>query len=311
MLGIPPVTSDCNPLDRPIGESDPRLIRWIAAGLLLAIALQERPALAQVETPDFFRQRCFGCHTIGGGRLQGPDLKNVVQSAGARGKDREWLIGFMLDPSGVIDSGDRYANELLREAKGVRMTPIPGLTRDRAEKLLDLIEEESKKEKSQFQGVKLITRPFNDADRARGRELFIGSEKLENGGVACISCHSMHDMPALGGGRLGPDLTRVIDRLKNRKTLGAWLAAPGTPTMAPLFAKDHPLTAEEIHALSAYFVASAKQSESDPSAGRVSFLLLGLLVAAGMVFGLDAIWRRRFHAVRQPLVEAESLRGHS
>lgn len=301
------MTSDRRFTDRQIGESAPRLMRGIAAGLLLAIFLPARAALAQVETPDFFKQRCFGCHTIGGGKLQGPDLKDVTKR-----KDRVWLIEFMLEPAGKLDDkSDAYAQKILQEANNVRMSPIPGLTRDRAGKLLDLIEEESKKEKSQFQGMQLITRPFNDADRAMGRELFVGIATLENGGVACIACHSMHDMPALGGGRLGPDLTRIIDRLKNRKTLGAWLAAPGTPTMAPIFAKDHPLTAEEIHALSAYFVASAQQSESDASVGRVSFLFLGLLVATGMVFGLDVIWKRRFHAVRKPLVKTESLRGRS
>jgi len=31
------------------------------------------------EAADFFRQNCISCHTVGGGRLTGPDLKNVTQ----------------------------------------------------------------------------------------------------------------------------------------------------------------------------------------------------------------------------------------
>src|SRR6266498_1794214 len=31
------------------------------------------------EAADFFRQNCVSCHTVGGGRLTGPDLKNITQ----------------------------------------------------------------------------------------------------------------------------------------------------------------------------------------------------------------------------------------
>jgi mono/diheme cytochrome c family protein len=286
-----------------IRPATPRLVqsRWFAfAVACVAASFSAVPATAQEDTADFFKSRCYGCHTIGGGRLQGPDLKNVTQR-----KDREWLLGFMTDPPGVIASGDPYATKLVEEARNIRMPAIAGMTRERAERLLDLIDEESKKAKSRFEGVKLITRPFTAADADEGRELFLGRKRLENGGTACISCHSMHDLPALGGGRLGPELTRVFDKYKDRKTLGTWLAAGGTATMQPVF-KDHPLTPEEIHSLSAYFSASAGESTSDPAPSRVSFLLLGLFVSAALVFGMDAVWKRRFHAVRKPLVESET-----
>ncbi len=55
---------------------------------------------------------------------------------------------------------------------------------------------------------------------------FLAQQRLEAGGAACISCHSMHDVAALGGGRLGPDLTNVYERLEGRKALSAWLVAP-------------------------------------------------------------------------------------
>ena len=72
----------------------------------------------------------------------------------------------------------------------------------------------------------------------------------------------MCDAPALGGGRLGPDLTNVYERLKGRAALSAWLMAPGTETMQPIF-KNHPLSAEEIHALVAYF----ESTTAEPSGG--------------------------------------------
>ena len=274
------------------------LALWISA--LLGAA----PVQAQ-DTEDYFRQNCISCHTIGGGRLTGPDLKDVTKR-----KDREWLAKFILNPRDMIDSGDPYAKEILEAARNVPMPTPQGITKDRVEKLLDLIEEESALEESQFKGVQVSTDPFTDADRALGREIFMGPHRLENGGAACISCHSTFDVPSLGGGQLGPDLTNIFERQEGRASLSAWLGAPGTNTMKPIF-KDHPLTFEEIHALVAYFESTTSERPADTAAGRVTFLLTGLVGAVLGIFILDAVWKQRFQSVRRSLVEANTSRGES
>jgi mono/diheme cytochrome c family protein len=282
---------------RGVGRAAGRLL----VGCLAALALP--PHAAAQDTPDYFRQNCTSCHTIGGGRLTGPDLKDVSQR-----QRRDWLVNFLLNPKAVLDSGDPYAQKIFEESRRVPMPAPPGMTRERAEKLLDLIDAESKLPQSQFKGQVISTAPFTPADVEAGRALFTGGTRLANRGTACIACHAMHDLPALGGGLLGPDLTNVYDRLKGRASLSAWLVAPGTETMQPVF-KTHPLTAEEIHALVAYFEDAARNRPADPTAGRVTFLLLGLGGAAGLMFAFDGLWKWRFHAVRRPLVEAASKRG--
>ena len=274
---------------------------WLMPLALAWLAFFPPAAVWSQDTPDYFRQNCMNCHTIGGGRLTGPDLKNVSER-----KDREWLIGFMMDPKSYIDRGDPYAIKIFEESRKVPMPVLPGMTRERCENLLDLIEAESQLEESQFKGLQISDKPFTAADRSLGRDIFVGKQPLEAGGAACISCHSMHDIAALGGGRLGPDLTNIYERLKGRKALSAWLVAPGTETMQPIF-KKHPMSGDEIHALAAYFEASAGESPAQPASSRVAFLLTGLLGAAALVFGFDAIWKRRFHSVRQPLVDATSI----
>ena len=262
------------------------------------------PAHGQ-DTPDYFRQNCISCHTIGGGRLTGPDLKDVTKR-----QNREWLTNYLLNPRAVIDSGDPYAKRIFEEARNVPMPTPPGITPERATKLLDLIEAESLLEKSQFKGLQVSTAPFTDADRAQGRKIYLGTQRLAAGGSACISCHRMCDAPALGGGRLGPDLTNVFERLKGRAALSAWLMAPGTETMQPIF-KNHPFSAEEIHALVAYFESTTAEPPADSSRGRVTFLLSGLAGAIVGVFFLDAMWKNRFQSVRRSLVEANTSRGES
>ena len=267
-------------------------------GMLLGLLLSfhEGSPLAAQEAAETFRQTCMSCHTIGGGRLVGPDLKDVEQR-----QDRDWLARFILDPKGVLDSGDPYALKLKDEAGGALMPGVPGMTRKQAEALLDLIAAESVLEASQFAGLDLGDEPFTELDIRRGEEIFLGHRALANGAPACIGCHTVGDLPRLGGGTLGPDLSRVYERLQGRKNLASWLLAPATEIMRPVFA-GRALTQEEIVPLVAFFEDSARRRREDPGTSRFLFLLLGLAGAAGGFVLADGLWRRRFRGVRRELV---------
>jgi len=249
------------------------------------------------EAADFFRQNCISCHTVGGGRLTGPDLKNVTQR-----KEREWLIEFLQSPQAMLDKGDPYALKLQQEARGVVMPNINGMSKDRAQALLEMLDAESKLPKSQFAGMQISDRPFTPYDISQGRAIFVGERGLVNVGPSCISCHTVKGNGALGGGRLGPDLTRVYERLQGRKNMAAWLFAPATPTMSTVF-RQHGLKPEEILPLVAFFEDSARLGGQDDSAARLNFFLLGIGGAALGLVGMDAAWKRRFRSVRRTLVE--------
>lgn len=273
---------------------------WQFAGGVLLFALSAVVGRAQ-EAADFFRQNCFSCHTIGGGRLTGPDLKNVAER-----QERDWLVRFMNNPRGVIDSGDPYAQELLRQARGVVMPSIVGMTPGRASSLLDLIEAESPLEESHFKGLQISDRPFGEQDIALGRQVFVGEKRLVNSGPACLSCHTVKGLGGLSGGRLGPDLTRVFERLGGRRNIRAWLMAPPTPTMQPLF-RTHPLDSTEILPLVAFFENSSKQGGEDQSVSILNFFFLGLGGTVIVLAAFDALWKKRFRGVRAALVERNGI----
>jgi cytochrome c2 len=275
-----------------------RLVSFCLTTLIVVAAASTAEA---IDPAKDFKQNCSSCHTIGGGRITGPDLKDVT----AR-KDRAWLVKYVLDPGTMLDSGDAYALKLLEEARNVRMPNIAGMTLERAESLLNLIEAESKLEKSQFAGIQISNRPFTEADINLGSRLFTGRTRLQNGGAACISCHSVGDLGALGGGKLGPDLTKVFERYEDRRKLGTWLSAPATVTMLPTF-REHPMEVEEILPLIAYFQSAATSSEEDTAPRGLVFLLLGMGGAVGAVLLLNRFWRTRFRGVRRSLVEASAL----
>jgi mono/diheme cytochrome c family protein len=274
-----------------------RLPQFVAFGLLPV--LLGSPASAQQDAGAFFKQNCVSCHTIGGGRLTGPDLKDVASQ-----RDRAWLVQFLQSPKAMIDSGDPYAAKLQQDARGVVMPNIAGMNPQQAQALLDLIAAESKLPRSQFAGMQISDRPLTALDVEKGRSIFRGGTQLTGGGPACISCHTIKGLTLLGGGRLGPDLTRVFERLQGRKGLAAWLSSPASPTMAPVF-KEHAIQPEEVLSLIALFEDSAKKGGQDDTTSLLNFFLLGL---GGMVVGLislDALWKQRFRGVRRSLVHKE------
>ncbi|MBM4176955.1 MAG: cytochrome c [Ignavibacteria bacterium] len=280
-----------------VGFQLPSKSLFLTLGLLFMLPAS---SFAQ-ETADFFKLNCSSCHTIGGGRLTGPDLKNITQR-----KDKAWLVNFIQDPKAVIDAGDAYALELLKEYKGTLMPTIPGITKLRAEALLNLIEEESKLEKSQFVGVRLSDRPFTQKDIDVGRNIFMGKAPLVNGGPACFSCHTVHGIGGLGGGTLAPDLTTVFERYEGRKTLEAWLSAPATPTMQSVY-KNQPLDPEEILPIVAFFQYTLQRNPEDTSTARLNFILFGLGGALIVLVLFDVIWNKRFRAVRRPMVLSKKM----
>ncbi|MCP5115906.1 MAG: hypothetical protein GY953_34190, partial [bacterium] len=111
-------------------------------------------------------------------------------------------------------------------------------------------------------------------------------------------------------GRLGPDLSRVYERLQGRQSLGAWLFAPATTTMQPLF-RDYPLESEEILPLIAYLESAALEGGEDDSVAVLNFFFLALGGTALALVVFDAAWRWRFRAVRAPLADSGGKAGNS
>lgn len=118
-------------------------------------------------------------------------------------------------------------------------------------------------------------------DPDSGRRLFIGSTAFDNGGGACASCHEAGDVGHLGGASLGPDLDDSFGNFGGEAGLAAWLAAPASATMQPIF-DNEPLTEPEVADLVA-FLETAPDRERPRSYGDAVLLggIVGLIVLLG------------------------------
>jgi mono/diheme cytochrome c family protein len=102
----------------------PIALYGLAAAALLAAAPAARaqeasgpynPALAGRGKSLFSSKGCNGCHSIGKGRMAGPDLLGVTDR-----RTPEWLKKFVKDPTAMFGS-DSTADALVAEAKGAKM----------------------------------------------------------------------------------------------------------------------------------------------------------------------------------------------
>jgi mono/diheme cytochrome c family protein len=273
------------------------LIPAVWMGLILMASL---PSISAQTAQDYFTTNCSSCHTIGGGPLLGPDLKGLSER-----QNRDWLVPWILDPLGILGSGDAYALELQRASRGAMMTPSPGINEALANQLLDFIDAQSQLEESLFSGAE-ADQPLTPEQAAQGRELFTGAHLPQNGAPACIACHTVSSLGGLGGGRLGPDLTQAYGRLGSRQGLIPWMSAVPSPTMRPIF-QAHPLEEDEIIALVAFLKEETEKDGPPNQAAVVNFLLFGVAGAVVLLAVFDRIWNRRFTGVRRLLTKGRQI----
>jgi mono/diheme cytochrome c family protein len=253
-----------------------------------------------IEGKEIYQANCAACHTIGeGSKRAGPNLKGVNTR-----REAEWLKRWIMEPDIMLAEGDPIALELKEKYNNIPM-PNFGITEEQAENVLAYIAFESgeeafpQPEPAQSEAMTQAAAAKVEGDQAIGRALFTGEQSLANGGTHCISCHTTSDMGGLGGGSLGPDLTKLYSRYGGEMGLVPVLLSLPFPTMQGIFSK-HPLIESEAAHLTAYFAQTDKLEEK-PS---MDYVISGISVFGFIILYIliHLIWRKRLTGVRKPLV---------
>ena len=285
-------------------------ILFAAAALVCALlSFDRRPVQAQAAAPapapaaggklagyDSFKSICSPCHTIGGGKLLGPDLKGLKE----RVPSRDWAIAFVRDPKSQNDDYAKKVRGEFNDLMTAQGKPQGTLDDAAIADIIDFI----------FAGGPGLTqktlRKANTADIEIGRMIFTGEQRLQNGAPACVSCHSIAGIGGLGGGTLAsnvgsqfPDLTNAFNRNGGEAGVRAALAAPQFLVMKQVFA-DKPMTEDEVIALTADLGDAARKTQPDQRSDY--FIIYGLVGAIVLLLAFDYIWIKRFTNVRKTLV---------
>lgn len=262
-------------------------MKFIIVAFSIMLLLLSSSSLQSQSGEETFKLKCSPCHTLGKGKLVGPDLAGVTKRL-----EEAWLLKFIKSSQTVINGGDEYAKQKFEEFNKVVM-PDAGLNDTEIKTLLTYIES---------QGGTAITqttvstiRPLSEAtpnNVENGKKLFSGELRLVNGGASCVSCHNVPDVTILGGGNLALDLTNAYTRL-NEAGLTNMIQTQPFPVMKQAFI-NNAITDEEVFYLSAYLKFVDEVNKNAQQTNHPKDLLYsgigGLFVLLILFTGL---WRNR------------------
>ncbi len=106
--------------------------------LLFTLSVTAQTAASVTQGQDLFKANCMACHSIGKGKMVGPDLKNVHQK-----RNEAWLLKWIKSSKNLIGSGDADAVAIYEEFNKTPMTEFTSLTDDQIKSLISYIGMES------------------------------------------------------------------------------------------------------------------------------------------------------------------------
>jgi mono/diheme cytochrome c family protein len=288
-----------------------RSARLLFTGIVVALFLisHSQNGWSQDSGEQVFNTTCFACHTIGGGRLVGPDLAGVHER-----RSQEWLENFVKSSQSMIDAGDAEAVALFEEYSSLPM-PDSVESEEQIAQVLHYIKAISLGAAMSSQASTSAPlpaeepvppkAPASEKDILAGQELFQGALRLVNGGPACNACHEVRNDAVIGGGILATELTTVFSRMGGAGVTAILGRAP-FPVMQAAY-EDHSLTEYEVTALVAFLeYADSEQYNQLPRDYGLGLFASGV-VGAGVLFGLFGfIWRgRKVGSVNQSIYDRQ------
>lgn len=273
-------------------SSFPGVERIPGLGSLIFVITIALPVSTWAQEPgeQLFQTNCSACHTVGGGRLVGPDLEAVGER-----RSQVWLEKFVKSSQSLIDSGDAEAIAVFEEFSGMTMPDFP-LSDVQIRQILSYIETKNSNQVTapdeNATEEPASTEPVSMENVVMGQDLFQGTTRLQNGGPSCNACHHVKNDAVIGGGILAAELTTVFSRMGG-SGVGAILGQAPFPVMQAAYEKNA-LTDDEITYLVAFLQdADEHHLFQQPRDYGIGLFASGAVGASLMYLLFAFIWRDR------------------
>lgn len=234
---------------------------------------------------------CSVCHSIGKGRMVGPDLSGITAK-----RSEDWLIKFIQSSKSVIASGDADAVAIAKEFNN---TPMPDnvLTAQQIKSILVFIDGgigNTKGSSAKETELSVLQKSLDSLIKANsttsiliGNELFNGYRRFENGGLSCASCHNASQNGY--GGLYAKDLTNAFSRLGGLAGIKGIIGIPPFPAMTLAY-KDHPITEEENAYIQLYLQKTNKLNPQGPIVQKAVLFYGGFAIGIFIVGLIILFW---------------------
>jgi len=245
-----------------------------------------------------FQTTCSGCHSIGGGRVVGPDLAGVHDR-----RTQAWLENFVKSSQSVIAGGDPDAIAVYEKFNKIPMPDSP-ITEGQIKEVLAYIKVANTPGEVQEE-AKEQEKLASKEDIILGQQLFQGKIRFENNGPTCISCHDVKNDAVIGGGVLAKELTTVFSKMGGTGVRAILGKAP-FPVMEAAY-KNKALSETEIFSLVAFLQDADEQHAYQNPRDYGTGLLLSGFIGAFILFGFySLLWlRRRKDSVNQKIYDRQ------
>lgn len=257
-------------------------------------------------------KKCKSCHTIGNGNRKGPDLQGITNR-----RSEAWLIKFIKSSKSMFNSGDLDAVAICNEYKNSPMKDY-NLSEEEIKNILAFIDGDTDgTAATEDNSVVAVNKSgdgtisSNDPDLEalnrridtliaansresiqQGKNLFMGTARFKNGGIACIVCHSLTDQNVIDGGLLSRDLTKTFTPSGGHDGVNSLITEPPFPSMTETY-KDHPVTAEEAAFLQLYLQDIEKVNAIEKPDSRWLLPQMALKGLAVIMLLIVTLWFKR------------------
>lgn len=253
-------------------------------GILFLVLILFQCSGTGQDNAALFKKYCGSCHTIGGGKLVGPDLGGVT----AR-RNKDWIRKFVLNSSEMVRSGDQEAMAVTKTFNNIIMPSFPGNSAELTSVLSYLETNSGTPALGAARDTFLLAATTTNINR--GRELFTGMSGFSNSGPSCITCHSVRDIKGIGGA-LAKNLNLSWFTIKGAG-IKSMMQAPAFPAMINAYG-NKPLTEGEIYDVAAFLKHNSGVFLIQPGPEKVSgFYIIGLSGCLSATILLLLLWRRR------------------
>jgi len=277
--------------------------------LAITLVFLANPVLAQ-EGDQLFQQ-CKGCHTIGQGKLLGPDLVDI-----SKRQDKEWIKNFIKSSQTMIKNGDPDAVAIFEEFNKLMMIDYSHLPDADIDAIIKYIDSFSKPDAegeapvamsdslAAAKNAEFLASIDTDENEAKGKALFEGSRNFKNGGASCISCHHVNVVGSVQGGLLAKDLTNTFSRIGGFAGIKGILSSPPYPAMKDAYAHAA-ITEEESIQLQVFLMRADKKGEI-AQASIFDLMKQGIIGVVILLVTISLVWfKRKKRSVNYDIIQRQ------